>query len=83
MTVSAAYPWHQRKSEGAERGWNSRNQDAGGTSSPGSIPCKSLQLGHLRPELRIVPKKSRFWKVTQRRFIKGHTQPNVARRGEQ
>ena len=39
------------------------NQNHGETSTPGSIHCKSLQGGHLRPKSRIVPQKSPFWKV--------------------
>lgn len=49
----------------------------------GSIRCNWLQMGHLRCKLRIMPQKSPFWKLTQRRFIKGYTQADISRRGEQ
>ena len=70
----------------SERGIGSGNirgrviSNTSGTSPLGSIRCKSLQVGHLRYQLWICPGKSPFWKVTQRRFIKGHPQPNFARR---
>jgi len=53
----------------SERGIGSGNirsrviSNTSGTSPPGSIRCKSLQVGHLRYQLWICPGKSPFWKV--------------------
>ena len=38
--------------------------DRRGTAPIGSNCCKSLQMGHLRPQPGICPDKSRFRKVT-------------------
>src|SRR5262249_48215080 len=52
-------------------------------SLPAAVLSKSLLLKHFPPRLGIGNEKSRFWKLTQRRFIKGYTQAGISRSGEQ
>jgi len=59
----------------SERGIGSGNirgrviSNTSGTSPPGSIRCKSLQVGHLRYQLWICPGKSRFRKLSGMPFF--------------